>query len=127
MYVHKEDIYRIPHKLVRLVFFLNMADDVVLLSNTIAGLQQQFNAKRLHLVVNFEKSQVVIFRNGGCIAVYVCFTLYRYGFGFVWENQGVCNTKRFLCEFRQRLIDCCFQDWYSAMASKDRLAFYSTF
>ena len=27
----------------------------------------------------------------------------RYGFGFVWENQGVCNTKRFLCEFRQRL------------------------
>ena len=31
---------------------------------------------------------------------YVCFTLYRYGFGFVWENQGVCNTKRYLCEFR---------------------------
>ena len=58
---------------------------------------------------------------------YVCFTLYRYGFGFVWENQGVCNTKRFLCEFRQRLTDCCLQDWYSAMASKDRLAFYSTF
>ena len=53
---------------------------------------------------------------------YVCFTLYRYGFGFVWENQGVRNTKRFLCEFRQRLIDCCVQDWYSAMASKDRLA-----
>ena len=58
---------------------------------------------------------------------YVCFTLYRYGFGFVWENQGVCNRKRFLCEFRQRLIDCCLQDWYSAMASKNRLAFYSTF
>ena len=54
---------------------------------------------------------------------YVCFTLYRYGFGFVWENQGVCNMKRFLCEFRQRLIDCCLQDWYSAVASKDRLAF----
>ena len=55
---------------------------------------------------------------------YVCFTLYRYGFGFVWENQGVCNTKRFFCEFRQQLIDCCLQDWYSAMASKDRLAGY---
>ena len=57
---------------------------------------------------------------------YVCFTLYRYNFGFVWENQGVCNMKIFLCEFRQRLIDCCLQDWYSAMASKDRLAFYSS-
>ena len=59
---------------------------------------------------------------------YVCFTLYRYGFGFVWENQRVCNyTRRFLCEFRQRLIDCCLQDCYSAMASKDCLAFCSTF
>ena len=49
------------------------ADDVVLLSNTIAGLHCWLNvlrdtAKRLHLVVNFEKSQVVIFRNGGYIA-----------------------------------------------------------
>ena len=57
---------------------------------------------------------------------YVCFTLCRYGFEFVWGNQGVCNTKRFLCEFRQRLIDYCLEDWYSAMASKDRLAFYSS-
>ena len=55
------------------------------------------------------------------------FTFYRYGFGFVWENQGVCHMKRFLCEFRQWLIDCCLQDWHSVMASKDRLAFYSTF
>ena len=39
----------------------------------------------------------------------------------------MCNMKRFLCEFRQRLIDCCLQDWHSAMASKDRLAFYSSF
>ena len=49
------------------------ADDVVLLSNTIVGLQQQLNVlrdtvKRLHLVVNFEKSQVVIFIKGGYIA-----------------------------------------------------------
>ena len=48
------------------------ADDVVLLSNTTVGLQQQLSvlkAKRLHLVVNLEKSQVVIFRNGAYIAV----------------------------------------------------------
>ena len=44
---------------------------------------------------------------------YVCFTLYRYGLGFIWENQGVCNMKRFLCEFRlvnqllpSRLVQC---------------------
>ena len=48
-------------------------DDVVLLSNTTVGLQQQLSvlrdtAQRLHLVVNFEKSQVVVFRNGGYIA-----------------------------------------------------------
>ena len=55
------------------ILIMLFADDVVLLSNTIVGLQQQLNvlrdtAKRLHLVVNFEKSQVVIFRKGGYIA-----------------------------------------------------------
>ena len=59
--------------------------------------------------------------------MFVLHCIIVYGFGFVWENQGVCNTKRVLCEFRQRVIDCCLQDWYSAMASKDRLAFYSSF
>ena len=49
------------------------ADEIVLLSNTIVGLQQQLSvlrdtAKRLLLVHNFEKSQVVIFRKGGYIA-----------------------------------------------------------
>ena len=55
------------------ILIMLFADDVVLLSNTIVGLQQQLNvlrdtAKRLRLVVNFEKSQVVIFRKGGYIA-----------------------------------------------------------
>ena len=49
------------------------AHDDVLLSNTIAGFQQQLSvlrntAKRSHLFVNLEKSQVVIFRNGEYIA-----------------------------------------------------------
>ena len=48
------------------------ADDIVLLSNTIGGPQQKLNvlrdtAKRLHLVVDFAKSEVVIFINGGYI------------------------------------------------------------
>ena len=45
-------------------------DDVVLLSHTVIGLQQQLNilrdaAKELGLVVNLQKSNVVVFRNGG--------------------------------------------------------------
>ena len=27
---------------------------------------------------------------------HVCFTLYRYGFGLVWENQGVCDVSNFV-------------------------------
>ena len=50
------------------------ADDVFLLSYTEIGLQQQLNilrdtAKRLYLVVNVQKSDVFVFRNGGHIAV----------------------------------------------------------
>ena len=80
------------------------ADDVILLSFTITGLQHQLNilndtVNNLGLVVNLSKSNVVVFRNGGHLALgriritgvsHVCFTLYRYGFGFAWENQGVC-------------------------------------
>ena len=55
------------------ILIMLFADDVVLLSNTIVGIQQQLSvlrdrAERLHLVVNFDKSQVVIFRKGGYIA-----------------------------------------------------------
>ena len=49
------------------------ADDVVLLTNTPAGLQHQLNllsrnADTLDLTVNFEKSNIVVFRNGGYLA-----------------------------------------------------------
>ena len=57
----------------------------------------------------------------------VCFTLYRYGFGHVWEHQGVENVSHFLRVFKQRLIDCHLQDWNSSIMSSDRYAFYSTF
>ena len=50
------------------------ADDVILLSFTITGLQHQLNifndaANNLSLVVNLSKSNVVIFRNGGHLAL----------------------------------------------------------
>ena len=54
---------------------------------------------------------------------HVCFALYRYGFGFVWENQGVCDVSNFIREFRQRLVDCFLQEWHSGMVSRDRLTF----
>ena len=40
----------------------------------------------------------------------VCFTLYRYGYGHVWENQGVCDIRAFLCELKQRLTDSVSKD-----------------
>ena len=58
---------------------------------------------------------------------HVYFTLYQYGFGFVWGNQGVCDVSSFICEFRQWLIDCFLQEWHSGMVSRDRLALYSSF
>ena len=58
---------------------------------------------------------------------HVCFTLYRYGFGFVWENQGVCDVSNSIREFRQRLVDCFLQEWHSGIVSRDCLAFYSSF
>lgn len=57
----------------------------------------------------------------------VCNTLFRYGFGHVWENQGVESTKSFLSIFKQRLYDCHLQDLDSLVLSNDRYTFYSTF
>ena len=52
------------------LFILLLADDVVLLSETIIGLQRQLNslgraAESLRLKVNLNKSNIVVFRKGG--------------------------------------------------------------
>ena len=48
------------------------ADDVLLILNTVVGLQQQLNilrnAHKLNLLVNRDKSKINIFRNGGHVA-----------------------------------------------------------
>jgi hypothetical protein len=55
------------------LFILLLADDVVLLSETVVGLQNQLHclertARALNLVVNLEKSNIVVFRKGGFLA-----------------------------------------------------------
>ena len=52
------------------LFILLLADDIVLCSETVIGLQNQLNilqrsASKLHLSVNLEKSNIVVFRKGG--------------------------------------------------------------
>lgn len=54
-------------------------------------------------------------------------TLYKHGFGIVWESQGVGNVKRFMLEFKRRLVDCFQQDWNSSMASHDFYYIYASF
>ena len=57
------------------LFLLLFVDDIVLLSDTVPGLQNQINnlknaANKLGLVINTEKTKVVVFRNGGFIAAH---------------------------------------------------------
>ena len=55
------------------ILILLFADDVVLVSDTVVGLQCQLNilynvASKLDLIVNLDKSNVIVFRNGGHLA-----------------------------------------------------------
>ena len=52
------------------IFALLLADDIVLCAETVVGLQNQLNilyrsASKLHLTVNLEKSNIIVFRKGG--------------------------------------------------------------
>jgi hypothetical protein len=60
-----------PHQVE--LFVLLFADDLLLLSDTVMGLQNQLNvlydaAVRARLIVNTAKTKVVVFRNGGYLA-----------------------------------------------------------
>ena len=57
------------------MFLLLFADDVILLSDTVVGLQNQLNAlkqeaDRLFLNVNLDKTNIMVFRKGGHHSVY---------------------------------------------------------
>ena len=49
--------------------------------------------------------------------------LYRYGFGYVWMNQGVGDTTAFINAFYQRVRDCAMQEWNSSRANSSKLIF----
>ena len=40
-------------------------------------------------------------------------TLFRFGFGYVWQNKGVQEVNLFIRCFRQRLVDNRWRDWKS--------------
>lgn len=55
------------------IFILMFADDIILMSDSVGGLQNQLNvlynmSRKLSLVVNLDKSDIVVFRNGGHVA-----------------------------------------------------------
>ena len=55
------------------IFMLLFADDIILLSRTPAGLQNQLNhleteSDRLYLTVNLDKTYILVFRIGGDLA-----------------------------------------------------------
>ena len=57
------------------IFILLLADDIVLLSETVVGLQTQLNslcraAKSLQLKVNLSKSNIIVFRKGGYLSMH---------------------------------------------------------
>lgn len=52
--------------------------------------------------------------------------LCKYGFGEVWQNQGVGNEKEIIRLFRQRLIDCRWQEWNNHISNSERFSLYRT-
>jgi hypothetical protein len=53
--------------------------------------------------------------------------LCQYGFMYVWENQGVGCVKSFLMCFKQRLIDCRWQEWELHIQNSNRFSLYRQF
>ena len=53
--------------------------------------------------------------------------LFRYGFGFVWISQDVGDVPALSKLFRQRLIDCCIQDWHKQVTASSKCEYYQHF
>jgi hypothetical protein len=96
------------------ILILLFADDVALLSDSIIGLQTQLNilyaaAKRLDLIVNLDKSNIVVFRNGGFLGANEKWTFGNSGLESVnmYKYLGIIFTSRLsfqptLCDLAER-------------------------
>ena len=66
-------------------------------------------------------------RNYSTWACNVRNVLYMYGYGIVWEAQSVGNSKAFISQFRQRLIDCYAQEWDAKLDTHSFYQVYSSY
>ena len=62
-----------------------------------------------------------------CWATYVRNCLSSYGFGFVWDQQGVGDVKSFLAVLKQRMIDVRWQNWNAHVNESERFDVYRSF
>ena len=53
--------------------------------------------------------------------------LFKFGFGWVWMNQGVGRMNVFVHTFQQRLIDCSWQNWMDHVNNSERYEMYKLF
>ena len=74
-------------------------------------------------------SMLLLLHNSGkfCWVSQVRQVLYKFGFGFVWENQGVQNPETFIQAFKQWLIDCHSQNWHEHISNSTRFTIYRMF
>ena len=73
--MNKKGIHGVQINVLIELFILLFADDISLLSDTPGGLQMQLNVLKaccdnLKLVVNRDKSKIMVFRNGGILGRY---------------------------------------------------------
>ena len=98
------------------IFILMFADDIILMSDSVCGLQNQLNvlhdtAKDIGLGLNLDKSKVIVFRNGGHIASH---EKWLYG----GEQMDIVNVYKYLGIFMSTRLS--FSHSISDMAARAR-------
>ena len=56
----------------------------------------------------------------------ICYILYKYDFGIVWESQGVGDIRLFVLEFKRRLLESFKDNWSEKINSSEHYKFYSS-